>query len=401
MKKHLFALVLALTLCLCIFPLQVFAEPESVTINVYNWGQYISDGTDGYADIIEEFETAFPHIKVNYMTFDSNESMYTKLTAGGSSFDVIVPSDYMVEMLIAEDMLEPLNFENIPNFEGVQDSAKNPAYDPENRYSVPYTLGSVGLIYNQKYVKEEDVARQSWDLLWDEDYKGKILMFDNPRDSFAIAELLLGYSINTQDPAELDAAADLLRQQKPLVQNYVMDQIYDKMQREEAWIAPYYAGDYLVMVEENPDLCFYHPKEGYNSFADALCIPKGSQHKEEAEIFINFLLDPEICGQNLEYIGYTAPVPEAKNYMDEEVANDPVSYPDEETQKRGYVFQALSLEGTQYMNLQWLTVKTSGAETTLYLVLTIVALVLVAVLWVFFKVRKRRQKARRCRKWKI
>lgn len=400
MKKRLFALLLVLAICVCAYPVQAFAASETVTINIYNWGEYIADGTDGYIDVIALFEEAYPNIKVNYMTFDSNESMYTKLTAGGSSYDVIIPSDYMVEMLIAEDMLEPLNFDNIPNFAGVREDSKNPAYDPENLYSVPYTLGTVGVIYNQKYVKEEDVARQSWDLLWDEDYAGKILMFDNPRDAFAIAELLLGYSINTEDPNELAEAADLLREQKPLVQNYVMDQIYDKMQREEAWIAPYYAGDYLMMVDENPDLCFYHPIEGFNSFADAMCIPKGSEHKTEAELFINFMLEPEICGGNLEYIGYTVPVREALNYMDEEVANNPISNPDDETMSRGYIFESLSLEGTQFMNAQWLTVKTAGTAATRYLILTIVAVALVVFLWVFFKVRKRQRKARRCQKWK-
>ncbi len=398
MKKRLFSFVLMLLVLSAMLPVQVSAAPEAVTINLYNWGQYLSDGTDGYIDVIAEFEAKYPHIKVNQMTYDSNESMYTKLIAGGSSFDIIIPSDYMVEKLIAEDMLEPLNFDNIPNYQYVDENFKNPSYDPENLYSVPYTWGSVGVIYNTAYVDEEDVG--SWDLLWNEDYAGKILMFDNPRDAFAIAQLRLGYDLNTEDTDELDAAAELLREQKPVVQSYVMDQVFDKMQREEAWIAPYYAGDYLLMAEENENLAFYLPEEGYNLFVDALCIPKGCQHKEEAEIFINFLLEPEICGQNLEYLGYSSPETASLEYMDPEVANDPIAYPDEATKALGSSFNSLSQEGTQYMNALWLTVKTADTTTTVYLILTIIAVVLVIFLWIFFKVRKRRQKARRCQKWK-
>ena len=228
------------------------------TINVYNWGQYISDGTDGYIDINAAFEEA-TGIHVNYMTFDSNETMYTKLKTGGSSYDVIIPSDYMVGRLIDEGLLLPLNFDNIPNYQYMDEAYKNTAYDPDNLYSVPYTWGTVGIIYNSAYVDEEDVG--SWDLLWNSKYAGKILMFDNPRDAFAIAESMLGYSLNTRDEDELRAAAYKLIEQKPLVQAYVMDQIYDKMERGEAWIAPYYAGDYLMMVGENEDLRFCFPEE--------------------------------------------------------------------------------------------------------------------------------------------
>ena len=197
---------------------------EQVTINVYNWGQYISDGTDDCIDVIAEFEAAYPNIRVNYMTFDSNESMYTKLKTGGSSYDVIIPSDYMVEKLIAEDMLEPLDFENIPNFEYVDDSFKNLSYDPENLYSVPYTWGCVGLIYNTRYVRPEDAT--GWELLWNSTYAGKILMFDNCRDAFAIAELELGYDVNTEEHEVLAAAAQKLKEQKNLVQGYVLDQVF-------------------------------------------------------------------------------------------------------------------------------------------------------------------------------
>lgn len=396
-KTRLFALILSFALLLPSMCLGVSAE-EKVTINVYNWGQYISDGSDGYIDVIAEFEAAYPNIKVNYMTFDSNESMYTKLKAGGSAFDIIIPSDYMVQKLVEEDMLEELDYSNIPNFQYIDESFRNLSYDPENRYTVPYTWGAVGVIYNAQYVSEEDVGR--WDLLWNDSYSGQILMFDNPRDAFAIAQLELGYSLNTEDSLELAIAAQLLQSQKPVLQGYVMDQVYDKMQRGEAWVAPYYAGDYLMMSVENPDLKFYYPEEGYNLFVDAICIPKGCQHKTEAEIFINFLTDPEIMGQNLEYLGYSVPSTAAKEYMDPEVTSSPIAYPDAETLSRGYSFNSLSLEGTQEMNRLWLQVKTADTATTVYTVLTIAAVVLVLALWLFFKVRKRRKKARRCQKWK-
>ena len=396
--KRLLSVVLLFVLLTALLPAQALAAGDTVTINVYNWGQYLSDGTDDYINVIEEFEAAYPNIKVNYMTYDSNESMYTKLKTGGSLFDVIIPSDYMVEKLIAEDMLEPLDMANIPNFQYIDESFRDPSYDPGSVYSVPYTWGGVGVIYNTNYVDEADTG--GWELLWNEKYAGKILMFDNPRDAFAIAQLELGYDINTEDSTLLTLSANLLREQKPLVQMYVMDQVFDKMQRGEAWIAPYYAGDYLLMVEENPDLAFYYPEEGFNLFIDAVCIPKGSEHKAEAETFINFLLSPEVCGQNLEYLGYSSPSSAAKEFMDPEVASDPIAYPDEATLARGLSFSSLSLEGTQEMNSLWLTVKTADTTTTVYLILTIAAVVLVVFLWGFVKFRKRRKKARRCQKWK-
>lgn len=398
MKKHLLLFCVTLCLLFAALPAPASAADNTVTINFYNWGQYISDGTDGYVDVIAEFEKAYPNIKVNYMTFDSNESMYTKLKTGGSAFDIIIPSDYMVEKLIAEDMLEPLDYANIPNAELLDESFRNPSYDPEGQYSVPYTWGCVGIIYNSRYVKQEDVT--GWELLWNPSYAGKILMFDNPRDAFAIAEFEEGISINSEDPDELARAAQKLREQKNLVQAYVMDQIFDKMERGEAWIAPYYAGDYLYMVEENPDLEFYMPQEGFNLFVDAICIPKGCEHKKEAETLINFLISPEICGENLEYLGYSSPYSAAKEYMDPAVSNSPVAYPDEETLSCGDGFSALSEEGTKLMNELWLSVKTADTSTTFYLILTVVAVILVALLWIVFKVRKRRAKARRCQKWK-
>ncbi len=327
-----------------------------ITLNVYNWGQYISDGSDGCLDVIAAFEEAYPNIKVNYTTYDSNEVMYTKLAGGGITVDVIFPSDYMVARMIDEGLLLELNFDNIPNYQYVDDAFKNTAYDPENRYSVPYTWGTVGIIYNTKYVDEEDVT--GWELLWNEKYDDKILMFDNSRDAFGIAELLLGYSLNTTDPQQLQACAELLAQQKPLVQQYVMDQIFDLMENEEAWIAPYYAGDYLVMAEENEALEFYLPEsQGFNLFIDAMCIPTCCQEKEAAELFINFLCDPEIAGGNMEWIAYSTPISAAKEYMPEEMVESEVAYPSDELLAMGSSFDYLPGSVSRYMESLFLEVR--------------------------------------------
>ena len=397
MKKKVISIALVLALALSLAALSGCGSSK-VTLNVYNWGMNIADGEDGYIDVIELFEEKYPDITVNYTTYETNEALYTRLKNGGASYDVIIPSDYMIARMIAEDMLLPLDFENIPNYELVDEQFKNQAYDPNNEYSVPYTWGTVGLIYNKNYVSEEDA--QSWSCLWNSKYQGKLLMFDNPRDAFAIAESMLGYSFNTEDEQELKNCADLLATQSPVLQGYVMDQIFDRMERGEAWAAPYYAGDYLTMVEENPDLGFSHPKEGFNIFIDAMCIPKGCQNKAGAEAFINFLCRPDISAANLDYIGYSTPETAAKEYLDEEVISSPVSYPDDETLARSESFAELGVEATQTMNDLWLSVKTSTANTTTYLILTLVAIAAVAAFFIISGIVKRRKKARRCRKWK-
>lgn len=391
MKKRIICLVLLVVLLCGMFSFSAAAEENTIT--VFNWGQYIADGTDDSLDVIEEF-TARTGIKVNYVTFDSNETMYTKLKTGGSSYDVIIPSDYMVARLIAEDMLEPLDYANIPNAQNIDASFRGTDYDPDDTYSVPYTWGTVGLIYNTKYVTDTPT---SWKALWDERYKGKILMFDNCRDAFGISQLILGQSLNTEDEAEFQAAAELLREQKPLVQQYVMDQIFAKMEREEAWLAPYYAGDFLTMVEENPDLAFCLPDEGFNLFIDAMCIPKSATNKAGAEAFINFMCDPEISGQNLDYLGYSTPISAAKEYMDPEVATSPVAYPDAQTLERGASFLSLSTQANQKMDSLWLDVKTSGTNTTMYLLIAGAAVVVIVALSVFLGIQKKKKKARRGR----
>ncbi|MBQ7308891.1 MAG: spermidine/putrescine ABC transporter substrate-binding protein [Clostridia bacterium] len=327
---------------------------KNLTLYVYNWGEYISDGSDGMMDVIEEFET-LTGIKIDYTTFDTNEGLYSKLQSGSAYYDIIIPSDYMISRMAEKGMLEKLDLSNIPNFDTyVDDVFKNPDYDPTNEYSVPYTWGTVGLIYNTKYVTD---PVDSWEILWDEKYSGKILMFSNSRDAFAIALACLGYSINTEDEAEIRAAADLLKDQKNVVQAYVMDQIFDKLAEENAWIGPYYAGDYITMSETNEDLAFVFPKEGFNQFVDAMCIPKGCVNKEAAEMFINFMCEPRVSAENLTYIGYSTPISAAKELMDEEITANPVAYPSDEVLKRSESFRNLSDGTNKLLDDLWIEVR--------------------------------------------
>ena len=350
MKK---LLVFALALCLLLPCFAGCGVDNRVTINVYNWGQYISEGNDGCIDMIAEFERLNPDIRVNYVTFDSNETMYTKMSNGGITVDVIIPSDYMIDRLIQENMLLPLNYDNIPNAEKIDAQFRNQAFDPEGKYSVPYTWGIVGIIYNDKYVKEEDVI--GWELLWNEDYAGKILMFDNSRDAFCIAQCKLGIDINTTDEQALLRCAEELAKQRPVVQQYIMDQVFDLMENEEAWIAPYYAGDYLTMADENEHLQFYLPEDqGFNRFIDSMCIPTCCENKDAAERFINFMCEPEYAGGNMDWICYGTPIYEARAYMDPEVVAE---YPDEATWNNGKDYRALPRKTTRLMESLFMQVR--------------------------------------------
>jgi len=337
---------------------------QDISINVYNWGEYISTGADeGTLDVNAEFE-ALTGIKVNYTNYATNEELYAKLKGGGASYDIIIPSDYMIDKMIKEEMIQPLNMENIPNYSYILDNFRNLAYDPENEYSVPYTWGTVGIIYDETVVdvNEEDV---DWNLLWDETYTDQILMFDNPRDAFAIAEILLGYSLNTENPDELKAASEKLKEQKSIVQGYVMDEIFDKMGAGDALIAPYYAGDALTIMEENDSLNFVVPKSGTNLFVDAMCIPATANQKEAAEMYINFMCEPDIAYANIDYICYSTPHSAAFEMLDEEVQNDPISYPDEELiANRTTVFVNLSDEANRQMQDLWTEMKSADDETT-------------------------------------
>ena len=279
---------------------------EKITLNVFNWGEYISDGSEGSMDVIEEFEK-ISGIKVVYNNYETNEDLYAKLSASKDNpqYDLIIPSDYMISRMIREDMLEKIDFDNIPNISMIEDKYRYTDFDPSGEYSVPYTWGTVGIIYNTQYVDKEDIG--TWDLLWNKKYAGNILMFSNSRDAYGIALKKLGYSLNSTDRDEIEEATDILKTQRSVNQAYVMDQTFDKMENESAYIAPYYAGDCLSMMENNQNLDFYYPEEGFNIFIDSACIPKGAKHKEAAEAFINFLCETDIAVANCEYICYFTP----------------------------------------------------------------------------------------------
>ena len=272
-------------------------------VNVCSWGEYID------LDLIDQFEEA-TGIKVNYKTVESNEVLYSVLKSGGANYDVIVPSDYMIAQLIEEDMLAELNYDNIPNFSKIDDRFKNLSYDPENKYTVPYTWGTLGIIYNTTMVDEPIT---SWDVMFDEKYAGDILLIDNSRDALGFALMSLGYSVNTTDEAEIREAFQKLSEAAAagVYQGKVMDQVFQKMEGGNAAIATYYAGDYLTMLENNEDLAYVIPQEGSNWFVDAMCVLKNAQNKTEAEEWINFIASTEANLANMDYIWYASPNKEA------------------------------------------------------------------------------------------
>lgn len=362
---------------------------DNITLNVYNWGLYISDGSDDSLDVISEFED-LTGIKVNYTTYDTNESLYSKLKSGGSEYDVIVPSDYMIGKMAAEGMLEKLDYSNIPNFSKIGEAYKSQSYDPNNEYTVPYTWGLVGIVYNTAMVDEPIT---SWDALWDERYSGQILMFNNSRDAYAIALKKAGLSLNPATADEVSVATNELKLQKGLVQAYVMDEIFDKMEGGEAALAPYYAGDAITMMEENEDLAFCIPEEGTNYFIDAMCIPAGCKNKEAAEMFINFMCETQIALANTEYICYSTPQEEARALLPEEIKDNPYMYPEASVMANTEVFEVLPEEVAQAMDREWSDMRSydqSGASNYMIPIALVVLVVLVVVVLRIRAVKKLR-----------
>ena len=367
MKKWIsLSLIAILLVSLC---LTGCGGKKGLTLNVYNWGEYISDGSEGSFDTVREFEKWYQEtygqkVTVNYSTFASNEDMYSKISSGAVSYDVIIPSDYMIARMAAEGLLLPLNFDNIPNYQYIEDTFKGLYYDPDNQYSIPYTYGIVGVIYDANVVDEADTG--SWDLLWNEKYSGKILQFNNSRDAFGTAMYKLGIDVNTTDKASWDKAFDELLAQRPLVKSYVMDEIFNMMESGEAAVGAYYAGDYFTMVDaqsDNVDLQFYYP-ENTNFYVDAMCIPSCAQNKDLAEIFINYMLSEEAAVANAEYTYYASPnsiVYTNDGYI-EEMGGDvmAVLYPElgsfaEEYNKLAY--KNLDSDTLGYLNTLWENVK--------------------------------------------
>ena len=415
MKKAIMYLALLLVLLLTLTLSYCNDDNETITLNVYNWGEYISDGSEDSFDVNAEFEKYYYEnygrtVKVNYTTYASNEDMYAKVKSGATSYDIIIPSDYMIERLIGEGLLAPLNFENIPNYKYIEEKFKNDLnyYDPNNVYSVPYTYGVVGVIYNADEVTSENIG--SWNLLWDEEYKGKILQFNNPRDAFGTAMYKNGISVNTKDKSEWDVALEELKLQKSLVQSYVMDEIFNKMKSDSAWIASYYAGDFLSMYEENDKLAFFYPEEGTNIFIDAMCIPKSAKNKEVAEAYINFMLQEETAIANAEYIYYASPCTHVRNneeYIEcmTEVHPDAINILYGDTVSIGSAldsesascvkvsfYENLDQEYLEYENSLWeeLKIESSVGGSIFIICYVIIAVIVIGAIVLFIRSKKRK-----------
>lgn len=315
-KKVLFV-ILAVSLVLGVF---TACQPDDrIQLNIYNVGDYINE------DVIDIFEEENPDIKINYETYYANEEMYVKVANKSSDYDVIFPSDYMIEKMKAEGLLNKLNFENIPNYEKISPEFKGLDYDKDEEYSVPYMWGTMGILYNKSLVKE-DVT--SWKILWDEKYAKNIFMLDTERDTLGITLKMLGYSLNSGNEKELKEAKEALVKQKPLVLAYSGDEVKDKMINAEAALSVVWSGDAYYCMSQNEDLAYAIPSEGSNLWFDAMVIPTTSKHQAEAERFINFMCRPDIAKMNVDYIEYSTPIGEVKEQLADEVKNDKMRYPD-------------------------------------------------------------------------
>lgn len=318
MKKLIRACALALSF-LTLFALAGCGGTggDKATLRIYNWGDYIDP------DVLQQFKDENPDIKVVYDTFESNESMLAKMD-GGVKYDVLIPSDYMIEKLIGEDRLAALDTAKIANYANIDDSFKHLAFDPDDQYSIPYMWGTLGILYDTKQVTD---PVDSWDILWNEKYKNKIIMYDSSRDSMAVALRKLGYSINTKNDAEIQAAADELKKQRPLVQSYQTDSIKQAMISGSGALAVVYSGDAMLCMEENEDLAYAVPKEGSNMWFDSIVVTKDCENMDAAYRFIDFLCDPDVAAKNSAYIGYSTPNKAALEKMDAEMKDDPVYNP--------------------------------------------------------------------------
>lgn len=328
---------------------------KKADLYIYNWGEYIDE------DVIQMFEEE-TGLNVVYEEFESNEDMYPKIEKGAVKYDVICPSDYMIQKMIQEDLLAEINFDNVPNIKniGAQYLESSKEFDPENKYSVPYCWGTVGILYNKTMVDE---PIDSWSVLWDKKYKDNILMQNSVRDALGIALKYLGYSLNSTDEGELEEAKDLLIKQKEmgLVQAYVVDQVRDKMIGGEAAIGVIYSGEALYTKKENPDLEYVVPKEGSNVWLDSWVIPKNAEHKENAEKFINFLCRPDIALLNFEYITYSTPNTAAWELIeDQDLKNSTVAFPDNSILSNCETFQYLGAKVDALYTEKWKEVKSSN-----------------------------------------
>lgn len=404
MKKIAFIVILTVILAAVALGLCSCNNDDVTTLYVYNWGEYISDGSEGTLDVNAAFEEYYyqtygERIKVNYSTYSSNESMYDKISSGTANYDVIIPSDYMIERLISEGLLAKLNYDNIPNYKYISDDFKgeNVYYDPQNEYSIPYAYGIVGIIYNTKLVDADDPTIGSWGLMWNEKYTGSILQFNNSRDAFGTALYYLGYDVNDATEAQWQEALELLKKQKSVVQGYVMDEVFNKMISGSAAIASYYAGDFFTMYEGNSDLAFYYPKEGTNIYIDAMCIPATSNNQLIAERYIDFMLSEQPAIANAEYTCYASPnllVTNNQEYIDYMAELHPdamkILYSEDNDFETTF-YKNLSREKLTMLNSLWEELKIeSPIGNSIYIGCGILVAVL-AVVAVVFVVRKKKR----------
>ena len=330
-------------------------KADAGEVNVYNWGEYIAEGQDGLMNVIEEFEKE-TGIKVNYTTYETNEDLYNMLKNSNVSYDVVVPSDYMISKMIKENMLLELNYDNIPNYQYINDRFKGLDCDPDNKYTVIYQWGVTGLVYDKTKVKNKPT---DFSALWDKDLKGDILMINNSRDAMAIAMQLCGIDPSNCTKEDVDKAAEKLREQKPLLKKYVMDQVFTEMETGQSAIAPYYAGDIAAMMDENEDLDYCLPSDGSNLFYDAMCIPTCSKNKENAEKFINFMQKPEIAAENCKYLRYGCANDEAVKLLPEEIRDSELTFPPEDFLDKCYVFGNVDAAVYEYMQEEFVKIQAS------------------------------------------
>ena len=354
MKKIISCILVALIATSSVTCLSGCGKSYVGEVNVYNWGEYIANGEGDLLNVIEEFENE-TNIKVNYTTYETNEELYNMLKNSNVSYDVIIPSEYMISKLIEEDMLLELNYDNIPNYQYIMDRFKTLDCDPECKYTVCYSWGITSMVYDKTKVSEKPT---SWDALWNEDLSSQILMFNNSRDAMAIAMQLSGINPSDCTKEDVDKAAEKLKEQKPLLKKYVMDQVFTEMENGQAAIAPYYAGDIVTMMESNKNLDYAIPVDGANLFYDAMCIPACSKNKENAEKFINFMQKPEIAAENCKYLNYATPNQEAyDNYLDDKMKNNELIFPSDEYLDKCYVFTNVDSEVYSYMQEQFVKIQ--------------------------------------------
>lgn len=320
------------------------------TLNIYNWEDYIDES------VLAEFEKEYPDIKINYERFVTNEDMYNKVTKGNAEYDLLFPSDYMIEKMIQENLLAEIDFDNIPNYQYIDEKFKNLDYDPQNQYSVPYMWGTLGILYNTKMVDETEIT---WDVLFGDKYKGQILMMDSVRDAIGASLKSLGYSLNSTDSVEIKQAKEQLIAQKKIILAYGFDDIKDKMVGEEAAVALVYAGDALYAMNQNPDLAYAVPSEGSNLFFDAMVIPANSKHKKEAELFIDFMCRTDIAKKNADYIEYYSVQTEAAKQIEAENQNPAFQYPGDEKPESWEIFTNLDSQALKLYNEAWTEITTT------------------------------------------